>query len=57
MLLSAVLCVNVGMYLFGVYKLDIISLLRLNIPIFKPEELPRKLKKIEPKKPGSRGLT
>mgnify|MGYP001223651591 CR=1 FL=1 len=39
------------------YKLDIISLLRLNIPIFKPEELPRKLKKIEPKKPGSRGLT
>ena len=36
--------------------LDVISLAKINIPIYKPEDLPEELKKITPIKPGSRGL-
>ena len=39
-----------------VADLDIISLLKLDIPIYKPEDVPPKLKNIKPVKPGSRGL-
>ena len=38
-------------------KLGIISLLRLSIPIYSPNEIPDKLLEIKPIKPGSRGLT
>ncbi|PPR78634.1 MAG: Orotate phosphoribosyltransferase [Alphaproteobacteria bacterium MarineAlpha2_Bin1] len=37
-------------------KLDVISLLKLNIPIYAPDEIPNDLMEIKPLKPGSRGL-
>ncbi len=37
-------------------NLEVISLLKLDIPIYKPEDIPLELKKIKPVKPGSRGL-
>ena len=33
---------------------EVISLLKLNIPVYNPDNLPEDLKKIEPVKPGSR---
>ena len=33
---------------------EVISLLKLNIPVYNPDSLPEDLKKIEPVKPGSR---
>ena len=39
-----------------VSSLEVISLLKLDIAIYKPEDIPSELKKITPIKPGSRGL-